>query len=50
MTGHRILPLVNSLVGVAVWAALALLLVPRYGASGMAPVGGRCSDCGTTLG
>ena len=23
---------------------------PRYGASGMAPVGGRCTDCGTTLG
>jgi hypothetical protein len=23
---------------------------PRYGASGMAPVGGRCHDCGTTLG
>ncbi|HEX6376895.1 MAG TPA: lipopolysaccharide biosynthesis protein [Allosphingosinicella sp.] len=36
MTGHRILPLVNSLVGVATWAALAWLLVPRYGAPGMA--------------
>jgi hypothetical protein len=23
---------------------------PRYGASGLAPVGGRCTDCGTTLG
>ena len=23
---------------------------PRYGASGAAPVGGRCTDCGTTLG
>jgi len=25
-------------------------MAPRYGASGLAPVGGRCSDCGTTLG
>jgi hypothetical protein len=25
-------------------------MVPRYGASGMAPVGGRCVDCGTSLG
>jgi len=23
---------------------------PRYGASGMSPVGGRCADCGSTLG
>jgi hypothetical protein len=23
---------------------------PRYGASGAAPVGGRCVDCGSTLG
>jgi O-antigen/teichoic acid export membrane protein len=36
MTGHRILPLVNSLVGVASWAALSLWLVPLYGAPGMA--------------
>jgi O-antigen/teichoic acid export membrane protein len=36
MTGHRLLPLVNSLLGAAVWAALGLLLVPRYGAAGMA--------------
>lgn len=36
MTGHRILPLVNSFVGVAVWALLAWLLVPRHGAAGMA--------------
>jgi O-antigen/teichoic acid export membrane protein len=36
MTGHRILPLVNSLVGIAIWGALGLILVPRYGASGMA--------------
>jgi hypothetical protein len=25
-------------------------MAPRYGASGMAPVGGRCVDCGTSLG
>jgi O-antigen/teichoic acid export membrane protein len=36
MTGHRILPLVNSFVGVASWAALSLWLVPLYGAPGMA--------------
>lgn len=23
---------------------------PRYGASGMEPVGGRCTQCGTTMG
>ena len=36
MTGHRILPLVNSLIGVVIWAVLSLLLVPRIGAMGMA--------------
>jgi O-antigen/teichoic acid export membrane protein len=36
MTGHRVLPLLNSLAGAFVWAALALLLVPPYGALGMA--------------
>jgi len=25
-------------------------MAPRYGASGMAPVGGRCRDCGSALG
>ena len=25
-------------------------MAPRYGASGLDPVGGRCSDCGSTLG
>jgi hypothetical protein len=25
-------------------------MAPRYGASGAAPVGGRCNDCGSTLG
>lgn len=43
------------------WAQLAVhesaaclvchgLMQPRYGASGPAPVGGRCRDCGSTLG
>jgi O-antigen/teichoic acid export membrane protein len=36
MTGHRLLPLVNSLVGAAVWILLSLLLVPALGAEGMA--------------
>jgi O-antigen/teichoic acid export membrane protein len=36
MTGHRLLPLLNSLVGAAVWGLLGLLLVPRFGAEGMA--------------
>jgi O-antigen/teichoic acid export membrane protein len=36
MTGHRGLPLLNSLIGVALWAGLTLLLVPRLGALGMA--------------
>jgi hypothetical protein len=25
-------------------------MVPRYGASGHAPVGGRCAECGAVLG
>lgn len=25
-------------------------MAPRYGASGLEPVGGRCTDCGTSLG
>jgi O-antigen/teichoic acid export membrane protein len=36
MTGHRALPLLNSLIGVFVWAVLTLLLVPPYGELGMA--------------
>lgn len=36
MTGHRILPLVNSVAGLAVWAALGTWLVPEQGAVGMA--------------
>jgi O-antigen/teichoic acid export membrane protein len=36
MTGHRLLPLLNSLVGAAVWILLSLLLVPPLGAEGMA--------------
>lgn len=36
MTGHRVLPLLNSLIGVFVWLGLAMLLVPGRGAMGMA--------------
>lgn len=36
MVGHRALPLINSLIGLALWLLLALWLVPAYGALGMA--------------
>lgn len=36
MVGHRALPLLNSLIGMALWLGLALWLVPAYGALGMA--------------
>ncbi|MCA1749928.1 MAG: polysaccharide biosynthesis C-terminal domain-containing protein, partial [Sphingomonadales bacterium] len=36
MTGHRILPLVNSVIGVGIWALLAWWLTPLYGPDGMA--------------
>lgn len=36
MTGHRILPLANSLAGLAIWLALGMWLVPQRGAEGMA--------------
>ena len=36
MTGHRVLPLVNSFLGVAMWALLSAVLVPRIGSMGMA--------------
>lgn len=36
MTGHRLLPLVNSLIGLGLWAALGVWLVPGMGATGMA--------------
>lgn len=36
MIGHRILPLANSLAGLALWLALGLWLVPHRGAEGMA--------------
>jgi O-antigen/teichoic acid export membrane protein len=36
MTGHRALPLVNSLAAVALWAALTWWVVPDRGAFGMA--------------
>lgn len=43
MTGHRLLPLLNSLVGVAIWAALGWWLVPLYGAAGMAAAVGAAT-------
>jgi O-antigen/teichoic acid export membrane protein len=36
MTGHRLLPLLNSFVALLVWAGLAWWLVPAGGAAGMA--------------
>ena len=36
MVGHRALPLVNSIIGMSLWLVLGLLLVPVYGAVGMA--------------
>jgi O-antigen/teichoic acid export membrane protein len=36
MTGHRALPLLNSLIGALLWLGLALWLTPRDGAMGMA--------------
>ena len=36
MIGHRALPLLNSLIAVLLWFVLAVLLVPAYGAWGMA--------------
>jgi O-antigen/teichoic acid export membrane protein len=47
MIGHRILPLINSLAGVALWAALAILLTPRLGAFGMATAVAAGSLVGT---
>jgi O-antigen/teichoic acid export membrane protein len=36
MIGHRILPLLNSLIAFALWGVLAWLLIPLYGGMGMA--------------
>ncbi|MFD1610927.1 lipopolysaccharide biosynthesis protein [Sphingomonas tabacisoli] len=36
MTGHRILPLLNSAIGLGAWAVLGAVLVPTQGATGMA--------------
>ena len=36
MIGHRILPMVNSLIAIALWLGLAFWLVPREGPIGMA--------------
>jgi O-antigen/teichoic acid export membrane protein len=36
MVGHRALPLLNSFIGLIIWLVLAIWLVPKYGATGMA--------------
>src|SRR5215217_2312092 len=36
MTGHRLLPVLNSFIGVGLWALLAFLLTPEREALGMA--------------
>jgi O-antigen/teichoic acid export membrane protein len=36
MIGHRILPLLNSFIAIALWIGLAAWLTPSYGALGMA--------------
>jgi hypothetical protein len=36
MTGHRLLPLLNSLIGVFIWAVLTWAAGAGYGALGMA--------------
>lgn len=36
MIGHRVLPLVNSVIGLAAWAITGWFLVPQMGATGMA--------------
>lgn len=36
MTGHRVLPLVNAVAGLAAWALVGWWLVPTMGATGMA--------------
>ncbi|HEX8126863.1 MAG TPA: polysaccharide biosynthesis C-terminal domain-containing protein, partial [Allosphingosinicella sp.] len=43
MTGHRLLPLLNSIIGVAIWAVLSTFLVPRHGALGMAAAVGAAT-------
>jgi O-antigen/teichoic acid export membrane protein len=43
MTGHRVLPLLNSLAGALALAVLAVLLVPRYGPAGMAAAVGAAT-------
>jgi O-antigen/teichoic acid export membrane protein len=36
MIGHRVLPLINSFIAIALWIGVALWLVPLYGPIGMA--------------
>ena len=36
MTGHRLLPLLNSVIGIVIWAILAAVFAPTLGSEGMA--------------
>lgn len=47
MTGHRLLPLLNSLIAVAVWGGLGFLLAPTCGPLGMAVAVGAATVAST---
>jgi O-antigen/teichoic acid export membrane protein len=47
MTGHRLLPLFNSLIAVTVWLTLGLTLAPNYGPLGMAIAVGAATVAST---
>jgi O-antigen/teichoic acid export membrane protein len=47
MIGHRVLPLLNSLIAVGLWIGLAILLIPTHGALGMAIAVGAATVAST---
>jgi O-antigen/teichoic acid export membrane protein len=47
MTGHRLLPLLNSLIAVTLWLVLGLTLSPLYGPLGMAIAVGSATIAST---
>ncbi len=47
MIGHRLLPLLNSLIAVALWIGLAWWLIPRFGPLGMAIAVGAATVAST---
>jgi len=47
MIGHRILPLLNSFIAIALWIGLAFWLVPDHGAIGMAIAVGAATIAST---